>query len=68
MTRAATKRITVVFPVDLLEELERYVPLRKRNQVITMATEACVRILKLLTVLKETAGAWSDKSHMARAS
>ena len=63
MPKAATKRINVTFPLRLLEDLNRYAPPRKRNQVIIIATENYVRKLKLLAVLKETAGAWDDESH-----
>jgi len=63
MPKVATKRINVTFPVQLLEDLNRYAPPRKRNQVIVTATESYVRKLKLLAVLKETAGAWDDESH-----
>lgn len=63
MSEAATTRINVTFPVQLLRDLDKYVPPRKRNQVIVAATEAYVHKLKLLAVLKETAGAWDDQSH-----
>jgi hypothetical protein len=63
MEATITRRINTTFPVTLLDDLERYVPPRKRNQVIVAATEAYVRKLKLLAVLKETAGAWDDASH-----
>jgi len=42
-----TRRISATFPATLLDDLERYVPPRKRNQVIVAATEAYVRKLKL---------------------
>ena len=63
MPKVATKRINVTFPVRLLEDLDRYAPPRKRNQIIVAATESYVRKLKLLAVLKETAGAWDEESH-----
>ena len=63
MSKAATKRINVTFPLRLLEDLNRYTPPRKRNQVIIMATESYVQKLRLLAVLRETAGAWDDESH-----
>jgi len=63
MEATITRRINTTFPATLLDDLERYVPPRKRNQVIVAATEAYVRKLKLLAVLKETAGAWDDASH-----
>jgi metal-responsive CopG/Arc/MetJ family transcriptional regulator len=42
MPKAATKRINVTFPVQLLEDLDRYAPPRKRNRVIVAATEKYV--------------------------
>jgi hypothetical protein len=57
------RRINVTFPVELLEDLYSLAPPRKRNQVIVAATADYVRRLKLLAVLKETAGAWDDESH-----
>ncbi len=63
MPKAATKRINVTFPVQLLEDLDRYAPPRKRNKVIVAATENYVQKLRLLAVLRETAGAWDDESH-----
>ena len=58
-----TRRINVVFPTHLLEELDGLVPPRKRSQIIVAATADYVRKLKVLTAIKETAGAWDDESH-----
>ncbi|MBN1935999.1 MAG: hypothetical protein JW934_15120 [Anaerolineae bacterium] len=58
-----TQRINVTFPEHLLAELDRLVPLRKRSQVIVMATAEYVRRLKLLSAIQETAGAWDEASH-----
>ena len=55
MEATITRRINGTFPATLLDDLERYVRPRKRNQVIVAATAAYVRELKLLAVLKETA-------------
>ena len=63
MLRTASRRVNVTFPESLLGELHRYVPARKRNQVIVAATKDYVRKLKLLMVLKETAGAWDNEDH-----
>jgi len=63
MLRTASRRVNVTFPESLLGELHRYVPSRKRNQVIVAATKDYVRKLKLLMVLKETAGAWDNEDH-----
>ena len=58
-----TRRINVTFPEHLLAELDELVPPRKRSQVIVMATTEYVRKLKLLSAIKETAGAWDEASH-----
>ena len=57
------RRINVTFPVDLLEELDRFAPTRKRSQIIVEATAEHVRRLRLLSVIRATAGAWDDESH-----
>jgi len=63
-----TRRINVTFPAELLDDLDELAPPRKRSQIIVVATAEYVRRLKLLAVLKETAGAWDDESHPELAS
>jgi hypothetical protein len=63
MATEATRRINVTFPVSLLEELRRYVPRRKRGEFIVEATEKELRRRRLLSALRESAGAWSDEDH-----
>jgi len=63
-----TRRINVTFPAELLDDLDELAPPRKRSQIIVAATAEYVRRLKLLAVLKETAGAWDDESHPELAS
>jgi len=63
MSTVATRRINVTFPVWVLDDLDKVAPPRKRNQVIVTATADYIRRLKLLAVLKETAGAWDNESH-----
>ena len=58
-----TRRINVIFPVQLLQDLDNLAPTRKRSQVIVAATDEYVRRLKLLRAIKETAGAWDDENH-----
>ena len=57
------RRINVTFPVQLLEDLDRLAPPRKRSQVIVAATTAYVRKLKLLSAIKASSGAWDGESH-----
>ena len=58
-----TRRVNVTFPVRLLDDLNKLIPPRRRNQIIVAATAEYVRRMKLLAALKETAGAWDDESH-----
>jgi hypothetical protein len=58
-----TRRINVVFPTRLLEELDEVVPSGKRSEVIVEATATYLRRLKVLSVLKETSGAWHAGDH-----
>jgi hypothetical protein len=63
MLKIETRRIIVTLPESLLGDLKRFVPARKRNQVIVAATEEALRKMKLLAALEETAGAWTDENH-----
>lgn len=55
--------LDVLFPADLLADLERLAPPDQRNDIIVTATADYVHKLKTLRVLKETEGAWSTGSH-----
>jgi hypothetical protein len=63
MLKAQTRRIIVAFPESLLGDMKRFVPARKRNEVIVAATEELLRKIRLLAVLEETAGTWTDENH-----
>jgi hypothetical protein len=63
MLKVPTRRIIVTFPESLLGDMNRFVPARKRNEVIVAATEEMVRKMRLLAVLDESAGAWTDRNH-----
>jgi metal-responsive CopG/Arc/MetJ family transcriptional regulator len=58
-----TRRINVIFPEKILEELDDLVPSGKRSEVIVEATAAYLNRLKVLAALKETAGVWNEASH-----
>ncbi|HHH41750.1 MAG TPA: hypothetical protein ENK56_07065 [Chloroflexi bacterium] len=63
MGERAVKRISVTFPISVLEELRRYVPRRERSRFIVEATERELRRRRLTRALRESAGAWSDEDH-----
>jgi len=58
-----TRRINVIFPARLLDELDELAPPRKRSQIIVAATTEYVHRLKLLRTIQESAGLWADASH-----
>jgi len=47
------KRISVTFPVSVLEELRQYVPPRERSRFIVEATERALRQRRLAKVLED---------------
>ena len=63
MEAQETRRINVIFPVRLLEELDELAPPRKRSQIIVAATTDYVHRLKLLRAIQASAGLWEDESH-----
>jgi hypothetical protein len=63
MTTETLKRISVTFPVSLLEDLSRHVPRRERSKFIVEATEKELKRRRLLRALRDSAGAWSDEDH-----
>jgi len=63
MAAVETKRISVIFPVKVLEDLRRLVPPRERSKFIAEATETELKRLRLEKALRESAGAWSDEDH-----
>ncbi|HDN79259.1 MAG: hypothetical protein DRI61_04440 [Chloroflexi bacterium] len=60
---AEVKRISVIFPVRVLEDLRRLVPPKERSKFIAEATERELKRLRLEKALRESAGAWSDEDH-----
>jgi hypothetical protein len=60
---APTKRMNITLPGDLLHELYALIPPRKRNQFIVELLERELRRQRLLKVLEETSGAWSEEDY-----
>lgn len=58
-----TRRINVIFPEQLLAELDALVPSGKRSEVIVEATADFLARMKVLSALQESAGAWEDEAH-----
>ncbi len=63
VTKEDTRRINVVFPARLLDQLDAFVPAGRRSEVIVEATAAYLSRLRVLGALRESAGAWSDADH-----
>ena len=53
----------LVFPQDVLQEVDKIAGKRKRSFFIVQATREKLQRERFLSVLKETKGAWTDKSH-----
>lgn len=60
---APAKRINVILPSELYQELSETIPPRKRNQFIVELIERELRRMRLLRTLEETRGAWSDEDY-----
>ncbi|HSP05527.1 MAG TPA: ribbon-helix-helix domain-containing protein [Acidobacteriota bacterium] len=50
----------IVFPEDLLQELDRAVKKRERSDFVVQAVQEKLRKLKLEKVVGEAAGIWKD--------
>ena len=59
------RKVTVTLPEGLLERLNRTVPNRQRSLFISKAIEEHLDLMEQVTVLEETAGAWSLENHPA---
>ena len=53
----------LVFPQDILEEVDQIAGKRKRSLFIVKATQEKLERERFLKTLDETKGAWTDKHH-----
>jgi metal-responsive CopG/Arc/MetJ family transcriptional regulator len=53
----------LVFPQNILEEVDQIAGKRKRSLFIVKATQEKLQKERFLKTLDETKGAWSDKHH-----
>jgi metal-responsive CopG/Arc/MetJ family transcriptional regulator len=53
----------LVFPLDILEEVDQIAGKRKRSLFIVKATQEKLERERFLKALEETKGAWADKQH-----
>jgi hypothetical protein len=60
---AATARMNVLLPAELVKELRERVPARQRGRFIADAVERELWRLRIQTALVESYGAWSDEDH-----
>jgi uncharacterized protein (DUF2342 family) len=57
------QRINISFPKKVADELASFVPPGKRSHLIVEATRKELKKVKMLRVLEDTAGAWTDANH-----
>jgi hypothetical protein len=53
----------VVFPQDIIEQLDLLVGKRKRNRFITEATREHLKRIRLAKAIDRAAGSWKDEDH-----
>ena len=61
--KTASRKAQVVFPDDLLHEVDRLVGGRKLSEFVVSATREKLARVRFQDVLKKTAGAWSAARH-----
>jgi hypothetical protein len=63
MTRAQKKRLNLLLPNELAQELEALVPPRQRGRVVSEVLARELRRLRVLSAIEQSAGAWSGEAH-----
>ncbi len=63
MNHTPSRRINLLLPADVAEELNRLVPPRRRGRVISEALARELRRLKAQEAIEQSAGAWSEAAH-----
>jgi hypothetical protein len=58
-----TKQMHIVFPADLIAEIDRLVGKRERSRLVARAAWQEVKRLQQLEALKKATGAWCDNDH-----
>ena len=59
-----TIKTQIVFPVTILEELDRAVKTRERSDFVVHAVEEKLQRLRLERGLEQAAGIWKDRADM----
>jgi len=62
-TMDTKKRVSVTFPVEVLELVDSVTPPRGRSRFIVKATEEAARREQLRKALEASAGAWKLEDH-----
>lgn len=65
MVRAHKKRVNLLLPDELAQELYALVPPRQRGRVISEALARELRRLRVLAAIEQSAGAWGEEAHPA---
>lgn len=63
MADATHERVNVIFPRELVHELRRLVPRRRRSELIAEATAEKLALLRQQEAVREAAGSWKDEDH-----
>jgi len=68
VTKAATSRLNLYLPSELVNELRQYVPAGERTRFVAQALARELRRIKLLAAIEGSAGAWREEDHPELAS
>lgn len=63
MNQAHKKRMNLLLPRGLVDDLYALVPPRQRGRVIAEAVARELRRRRLLAAIEQSAGAWGDAAH-----
>ncbi len=61
--KARKKKVTILFPEDILKLLDARVPQRKRSAFIVDAVVEKLALEEQVAAIEESAGAWRDDDH-----
>jgi hypothetical protein len=61
--KRAYRRVNLLLPADLADELYAYVPPRRRGRFVSEAVARELGRRRLLDAVAESAGAWRDADH-----
>lgn len=63
MARIDVGQANFLLPIELIDDLRRYVPRREQSKVVAEALRKELKRLRLRSALDESFGAWANEPH-----